>query len=100
MNNQPTEQHWQVLVLLLKNIAAEKGITREQIAEKTGMKASSISRIFSLRYRVTLANFIAIAQAVGVNFYFESKDSESDLNIAFERAMEQLGRRPDKLPKN
>jgi transcriptional regulator with XRE-family HTH domain len=100
MNNQPTEQHWQVLVLLLKNIAAEKGITREQIAEVTGMKSSSISRIFSLRYRVTLANFIAIARAVGVNFFLEDQDSETDLNQMMESAMEQLDRRPDKLPKN
>jgi hypothetical protein len=31
MNNQSTEQHWQVLVLLLKNMAAEKGITRQSV---------------------------------------------------------------------
>lgn len=79
MINESTEQQWSALVLLLKNIAREKGITREQIAEKTGMKASSISRIFSRRYRVTLANFIAIAQAVGVNFYLEDQDSKTDL---------------------
>jgi len=77
MNNQSTEQHWQVLVLLLKNIAAEKGITREQISDKTGMKASSISRIFSLRYRVTLANYVSIAQAIGVNLFIDDKDSKA-----------------------
>ena len=77
MNNQSTDQHWQVLVLLLKNIAAEKGITREQISDKTGMKASSISRIFSLRYRVTLANYVSIAQAIGVNLFIDDKDSKS-----------------------
>ena len=87
MNNQSTEQHWQVLVLLLKNIAAEKGITREQISDKTGMKASSISRIFSLRYRVTLANYVSIAQAIGVNLFIDDKDSK-----AVEDAEEALGK--------
>ncbi|MCF8360725.1 MAG: helix-turn-helix domain-containing protein [Prolixibacteraceae bacterium] len=79
MINESNDQHWKVLVLLVKEIAKEKKITHKDIAEKTGMKASSISRIFSLRYRVTLANFIAIAQAVGVNFYFEAQDSKTDL---------------------
>lgn len=94
------ESHWQALVLLLKEIAAEKGITQEQIAELTELKQSNVSRVFSLKYSPNLKTFIAIAQAVGVNFYFEDKDGNSDLNQAFERAMGQLGRRPDKLPKN
>ena len=91
MNNQSTEQHWQVLVLLLKNIAAEKGITREQISDKTGMKASSISRIFSLRYRVTLANYVSIAQAIGVNLFIEDKDSKAveDAEEALRKEQEQ-----------
>jgi len=91
MNNQSTEQHWQVLVLLLKNIAAEKGITREQISDKTGMKASSISRIFSLRYRVTLANYVSIAQAIGVNLFIDDKDSKAveDAEEALRKEQEQ-----------
>ena len=95
MNNQSTEQHWQVLVLLLKNIAAEKGITREQISDKTGMKASSISRIFSLRYRVTLANYVSIAQAIGVNLFIDDKDSK-----AVEDAEEALGKEQEQEQKN
>ena len=95
MNNQSTEQHWQVLVLLLKNIAAEKGITREQISDKTGMKASSISRIFSLRYRVTLANYVSIAQAIGVNLFIDDKDSK-----AVEDAEEALGEEQEQEQKN
>lgn len=98
--NQANEQHWRLLVLMLKNIAKEKGITRDQIAEATGMQASNISRIFSLKYGPTLQNFIAIAQAVGVNFFFEDKEGNTDLVKAFEDAMEELGRRPDALPKN
>lgn len=43
---------------------------------------------------------VQVANAIGVNFFFEDRESLSDLNLAFERAMEQLGHRPDKLPKN
>lgn len=35
-----------------------------------------------------------------VNFFFEDKEGKTELNVAFERAMEQLGRRPDKLGRN
>jgi len=99
-NHINNESHWQALVLLLKEIAAEKGITQEQIAELTELKQSNVSRVFSLKYSPNLKTFISIAQAVGVNFYFEDKEGTSDLSQAFERAMEQLGRRPDRLPKN
>lgn len=84
---------WQILVQLLKEIAEEKGITQLEIAEKTGYQQSNISRIFSLRYTPRLDVFLNIAKAVGVNFFFEDKDSTTDLNILFERAMTALGRR-------
>lgn len=93
-------EHWMVLVLLLKEIAADKGLTQQDIADKTGLQRSNIARVFSLKYSPNLKTFIAIAQAVGINFYFEDKSGQSEMNKAFERAMEQLGRRPDKLPKN
>lgn len=95
---QANEQHWRLLVLMLKNIAKSKGITQDQIAEATGLQQANISRIFSMRYCPTLNNFIAIAQAVGVNFFFEDKEGTTDLAKDFEAAMEELGRRPDKLP--
>lgn len=101
MNKENQEnQYWKVLVLLLKEIADEKGITQDEIATRTGYTQSNISRVFSLRYKVKLDTFINIAQSIGVNFFFEDKNSTTDLNACFERAMEQLGRRPDKLPKN
>lgn len=86
-------EHWRILVQLLKEIAEEKGITQLEIAEKTGYQRSNISRVFSLRYTPRLDVFLNIAKAVGVNFFFEDKDSTTDLNILFERAMTALGRR-------
>ncbi len=99
-NHNQNNQHWKVLVLLLKEIATEKGISQSDIAERTGYTQSNVSRVFSLKYKVRLDIFLDIAKAIGVNFFFEDKESETDLNKCFEKAMEQLGRRPDKLNKN
>lgn len=86
-------ENWKALVLLLQEIAKDKGISQIEIAEKTGITQSNVSRIFSLKYCPKLETFLAISQAVGVNFFFESKDSPTDLNVLSERAMDELGRR-------
>lgn len=93
-------EQWMLLVLLLKEIAEEKKITQEQIAHDTGMLQNSVSRFFSLKFKPTLHTFLQISKAVKVNFFFEDQENKSDLNQCFEKAMEQLGRRADKLPKN
>lgn len=101
MNNQPTnEEHWKLLVLLLKEIAKEKNISQEMIAEKTGLLQSNVSRVFSLLYVPRLDTYLKIANAIGINFFFEDKESTTDLSVLFERAMTELGRRPNSLPKN
>lgn len=84
---------WQLFVLLLKFIAEEKGITHQQIADETGFHRPNIVRVFSLKYKPNLDMFIRIAKAVGVNFFFEDLDSNTDLNLAFEKAMDELYRR-------
>lgn len=89
-----------LLVLLLKEIAESKGFTQQQISEITGFTQSNISRVFSLKYAPNLDTFLKIAKAIQVNFFFEDKESEIDFNLVFEKAMEQLGRRENKLPKN
>ena len=101
MNNQPNnEEHWKLLVLLLKEIAKEKNISQEMIAEKTGLLQSNVSRVFSLLYVPRLDTYLKIANAIGINFFFEDKESNTDLSVMFERAMTELGRRPNNLPKN
>ena len=95
------EQAWGLLVILLKRIALEKGISQDLIAERTGYTQSNISRFFSLRYCPKLSVFLNIANAVGVNFFFEDRENtDIDYNRLMEEAMTELGRRPDKLPKN
>lgn len=98
-NNQENEQ-WKLLVLLLKEIADAKNITQQQIADESGLLQSNISRFFSLKYKPTLDTFLQVAKAVNVNFFFEDKESTTDLNKCFERAMEKIGRRPDQLSQN
>lgn len=99
-NQNTNEQQWKLLVFLLDEIRQQKGITQQQIADETGLIRSNISRFFSAKFTPDLNNFLIIAKAIEVNFFFEDKESKTDLNIAMERAMETLGRRPDKLPKN
>lgn len=101
-NNNSDEQQWMLLVLLIKEIAIQKlgNGWQTQLAEKTNFTQSNISRMFGLKYTPSFKNFLIIAKALNVNFFFEDKDDVTDLNVAFNNAMEQLGRRPDKLPKN
>ncbi len=93
-------EHWKVLVLLLAEITKEKGISQNDIAELTGLKQSNISRMFNLQYCPTLRNFISIANSIKVNFFFEDQENKTDLSVLFEKAMAEMGRRVDKLPKN
>lgn len=101
MNNKNNKNgQWQLLVLHLKEIAESKGITQKQITEETGLLQSNISRFFSLKYKPTLDTFLQIAKAIKVNFFFEDQESKTDLNVAFEKAMNELGRRAKNLPQN
>lgn len=97
-NNQ--NEQWKLLVLLLKEIAENKGITQNEIADKTGLLQSNISRFFALKYNPTLDTFLQVAKAINVNFFFEDQDSKTDLNLMMEKAMTELGRRAKNLPKN
>lgn len=96
----PNEQSWKLLVLLLKKIARAKGITDQVISLRTGLQATNVNRLFSLRYCPSLQNFLIITKAVEVNFFIEDQNSKTDLNILMEQAMTELGQKPDKLPKN
>lgn len=90
------DNQWKILVLLLQQIAEQKGLKQQQIAEKAQMHQSHISRFFALKYAPNMDTFLKVSKAIKVNFFFEDQDSNTDLNLA----MEQLGRRVDKLPKN
>lgn len=71
-NNQ--KEQWESLVLLLKEISKENGITQREIAEKTGFKQSHINRVFSLRYVPTLDTFLKICRALDLDVVIEEKE--------------------------
>ncbi len=99
IKNNKNEQ-WQLLVLILKEIADQKNITQQEIADKSGLLQSNVSRFFSLKYKPTLDTFLQVAKAIKVNFFFEDQEDKSNLNLAFEKAMTEIGRRSKKLPQN
>ena len=99
-NDQSNEQQWMLLVLLLKKISEEKGISQNEIAKRTGYTQSNVSRMLNMNYCPTIRTFITVAKAIGVNFFIEDKEGKTDLNKMFEAAMTELGRRPNKLNPN
>ncbi len=93
MNENKYLQARLMLCLFLKTEADAKGITQQEIADKCGWHQQTVQRMLSGKFAPTLDNFIKLADAIRVNFFMESKDSNSDSNRDFEKAMSQLGRR-------
>lgn len=93
-------EQWMLLVFLLDEIRKQKGMTNLKIAELSGIAPTHTSRFFSCKFPPTLPTFLKIAKAIGVNFFFENTESKVDFNVAFEKAMEQIGRKPKKLSQN
>ena len=89
MNNSAS-QHANVLALLLKQIADQKGITPEDIASDTGLGIGTVYRFFDLKFKPSLELFLEIAVSLGVNFFLEDKEGITDLTQAFNKAMDQL----------
>lgn len=84
------DRHTKIFVALLKELAQQRGLTNYAIAQLTGVTEPTISRYFNFKSVPPLDNFLAIAKAVGVNFYFESKDDDIiDLESAFKNASKQ-----------
>ena len=102
MNVNPINQNeqWMLLVFLLDQIRNQKGLSIKKVAEISEIKPPHVSRFFSCKFPPNFPTFLKIAKAIGVNFFFEDQESKVDFDIAMENAMEQLGRRVDKLPKN
>ena len=80
-----------ILLRFVADQAKEKGITQEDIAERTGFSRSNVSRMLAGRFAPTLDNFIRLAEAVEVYFFLESKDAKSE-NAEF---MRDRHKRPD-----
>ena len=96
----PQGEHWKLLALFLENAMLGKGMNRTQLGEKVGVHSSTIKRFFELDFCLKFDTVLAIAKELELNIFFETRDESAEISKWFEDAMEQLGRRPDKLPKN
>lgn len=94
------ENNTKFMITLLKAIADQKGITNYQMSQGTGIGQTNLALYFNHATMPSLEKFLKIATFLEVNFYFEARDSKTDINKAMERAMSDLGRRPDNLPMN
>ena len=88
MTENNNNEQWILLVYLLDEIRKQNGQTMQDVADKTGIIQSHVARFFSAKYKPNLALFLDIAKAVDVNFFFEPKNSKTNLNVAFEEAMD------------
>lgn len=89
-NEQSNEQHWKSLVLILRKVAESKGISQQEIANRTGMLRTNINRVFQLKYCPKLDTFILIANAIGISLFFEDKEIDTKLNEIIEAAKNEL----------
>ena len=92
--------HSKVFVRLIKLLLDEKGITNYAVAKKLAISKSTVANWFEGTTVPSLDNFLRLAKLAEVNFFFSSKEDGAPLNALFNKAMEQIGRRPEKLNNN
>ncbi|MCD4680683.1 MAG: helix-turn-helix domain-containing protein [Bacteroidales bacterium] len=76
------EKHDKASIMLcnyLRQIAREKGITHQEIADKTGFIASNVTRMLSGKYSPSLVNFIKLAEAVDAFIFVIDKTADDEL---------------------
>ena len=73
MGDEKYQEETRMLLNKLKELAHEKGITEQQIADKTGFIQSNVNRMFAGKYSPLLDNFIELADAVG--YHIEIKEN-------------------------
>jgi len=74
MGEERYQEEMRMLLSTLKERAKEKGITEQQIADKTGFIQSNVNRMFAGKYSPLLDNFLELADAVGL--HIELKENE------------------------
>ena len=74
-------EDWKEIVIKLRDIAIEKGITQDMIAYKSGMLQSSVSRIFALQFIPKLSTIISIAKALEVDIIVKDDKLKAELSF-------------------
>lgn len=94
------KNNWKILLSVVERVLINKGYTHYKIAKESGINQTLIGNWFRFETVPSLKNFLALCELAEVNFFFEAKDSTTDLSKCFNEAMDALGRNPEKLPKN
>ncbi len=84
------DNQWKILVLLLQQIAEQKGLTQQQIAEKAQMHQSHISRFFALKYAPNMDTFFKVSKAINVNVFCEDQENKVDIGLSYKNAVQEL----------
>jgi transcriptional regulator with XRE-family HTH domain len=85
------QEKWKILILLLREIAKEKGITHWDIAIKTGIERAYITHIFNLKNKPGIDIVFKIADAIGVNISVKTRDGEKlDFNKLLQEARKNM----------
>ncbi|MFL9834985.1 hypothetical protein [Chryseobacterium terrae] len=86
------ENNSKILIRFLETLATDKGYSRYKISKEIGCSESSVKRFFEFEGSPSLDLFLSISSLVGVNFFFEDKESESErpLHILFNQALDSL----------
>ena len=80
MNRTKTEtEDWKAVILQLKDIADQKGVSQVDVATRTGMTQPNISRLFALKYVPKLSTVVLIAQALEVELTVRDNIPEDPL---------------------
>jgi transcriptional regulator with XRE-family HTH domain len=75
MGEERYQEEMRMLLSTLKERAKEKGITEQQIADKTGFIQSNVNRMFAGKYSPLLDNFLQLADAIG--YHIELKENQN-----------------------
>jgi len=73
MKNEKFTEAGRMLLRFLHQEAKNKGITQEQIAERSGFIKSNVNRMLNYRYSPTLENFLILAESIGVRIELHSE---------------------------
>lgn len=100
LENKYNSEHWKVIALFFNNAMKAKGIRPSHLAQSIGASPSTVKRFFELEFCLRFDYVLAIANALDLNIFFQTREESSEMNKWFEDAMEELGHRPNNLPKN
>lgn len=68
-----TPDNWKEIVQELKEAFDRSGMTQDELADKTGLIQSNISRIFNFKFIPRISTIALIADAIGVELVILDK---------------------------